>query len=137
MYKLSVSEAVVCMSNEKKKRQAADPANQMAQLLSLAAQANVPLEYLQQQAVYNRGYQQPHHQQHHQYHPHPQQQQLQSSQPFNYSIANPAQLLAQSQPQPQLNQVQNLLSAFTSNQSLLNNLNLLTQQQPQQQHLKK
>ena len=109
----------------------------MAQLLSLAAQANVPLEYLEQQAVYSsqpqtQGYQPPMQFGRHQpYQMHQQQQQQQfptpGQQSFNYPMA-----AVQPQP-PQLNQ---LLSAFTSNQSLLNNLNLLQQQQ-QPHHLKK
>ena len=129
------------MTNEKKARDAANPSNQLAQFLSLAAQANVPVEQIlnmasgananqfgqvplgnptpQYSALPNMSY------------PSYQQQSNPSNmQAFNYGIAPQQQ--QQQQIPSNMNPVQNIsgmLNAFASNQSLLNNLNLLNQQQ--------
>ena len=137
--KLSISEAVVCVSNEKKARDAANPSNQLAQFLSLAAQANVPVEQIlsmassantnpfgqvsignptpsQYSTLPNLRY------------PYQQPNNHSNIQSFNYGV-DPQAL---QQIPPNVNPAQNIsgmLNAFASNQSLLNNLNLLNQQQ--------
>ena len=148
---MSVSEAIVCLANEKKNREASNPANQLSQFLSLAAQANVPVDQNLLLSVAAANANQYGQQVYAPSYPHSQQFQGQFQQQIQFPMQGQyipngnfayqqqphgQHQMSQMNPQqqhmnannPAQQNISGILNAFSQNQSLLNNLNLLQQQ---------